>query len=201
VTFRNSPITIEADASMTPITSIKAIGRNSEHLVELEEEELRDAHVVECRAESYRSSQTHARADGGAHGTQTAQRTAVQQAPIRIEELSRDSFLRLRDEWVRNRARDIRQVGSISFNTCSEDTASITALNEFYKWRIFDGFKAEYGDEKELETGMMRGSPDFGSLPKDMAAAEKLHMCRVVCREKNRRVFRKTCRSGAKYRV
>ena len=65
---------------------------------------------------------------------------------------------------LRNRARDIRQAGSISFKTCSEDTASITALNEFYEWRVFDGFKAEHRDEKELKIGMMRSSRDFESF-------------------------------------
>lgn len=186
---------------MTPNTSIEALGRNSEHLVELGEEQLRDTHLVECQEASYRPSRTPSKAGGGAHGTQTVQRTEVQQTPSRIEERSRDSFLRFRDEWVKNRARDIRQAGSVSFNTCSEDTASITALNEFYKWRVFDGFKAEHRDEKELKIGMMQGSRDFESFPKDVAAAEKLHMCRIVCREKGRRVFRKTCRRRAKSRA
>ena len=185
---------------MTPNTS-EALGRNSKHLVELEEEQLRDMHLVECHEASYRPSQTPSKASGGAHGTQTVQRTEVQQAPSRIEERSRDGFLRFRDEWVRNRARDIRQAGSISFKTCSEDTASITALNEFYKWRVFDGLKAEHREEKELEIVMMQGSRDFGRFPKDVAATEKLHMCRIVCREKDRRVFRKTCRRRAKSRV
>jgi hypothetical protein len=156
VTFRNSPITTEADASMTPNTSLQALGRNSEHLVELEEEQLRDMHLVECYEASYRPSRTPSRISDGAHGTQTVQRTEAQ-VPSRIEEASRDSFLRFRDEWVRNRARDIQQGGSISFHTCSEDTASITALNEFYRWRAFDGFKAERHYEKELEIGMMQG--------------------------------------------
>src|SRR5260370_5598789 len=182
---------------MTPNTSIKALGRNFEHLVELEEEQLRDAHLVECHEASYRPSRTPSKAGGGAHGTQTVQPTDVQQAPSRIEERNRDSFLQFRDEWVRNRARDIRQAGSISFNTCSEDTASITALNEFYRSRVFGGFEAEHRDEKELEIAMMQGSRDFGSFPKDVAAAEKLQMCRIVCREKSRRV----CRRQAESRV
>jgi hypothetical protein len=148
VTFRNSPITTEADGSVTPDTSID-----------------------------------------------------VQQAPGRIEERSRDGFLRFRDEWVRNRARDIRQAGSVSFNTCSEDTASITALNEFYRWRVFDRLKAEHHDEKELEIGMIEGSRDFGSFLKNVAAAEKLPTCRIVCRERGRRVFRKTCGQRALSRV
>ena len=186
---------------MNPNTSIETLGRNSEHLVELEEEQLRDTHLVACHEASYRPSRTPSKAGGRAHGTQTVQRTEVQQAPSRIEERSRDSFLRFRDEWVRNRARDIRQAGSISFNTCSEDTASITALNEFYRWRVFDGFEAEHRDEKELEIAMMQGSRDFGSFPKDVAAAEKLHMCRIVDREKGGRVFRMTCRRRAKSRV
>ena len=186
---------------MTPNTSIKALGRNSEYLAELEEGQLRDTHLVAWHEASYRSSRTPSKAGGGAHGTQTVQRTEVQQAPSRIEELNRDSFLRFRDEWVRNRARDIRQAGSISFKTCSEDTASITALNEFYRWRIFDGFNAEYRDEKELEIGMMQGSRDFGSFHKDVAAAEKLHMCRIVCHEKGQRVLRKTCCRHTKSRV
>ena len=193
MTFRKSPITTEADGSMTPNSSIEALGRNSEHLVELEEQ-LRRTHPVECNEASYRPSRTPSKAGSGAHGTQTVQRTEVQQAPSRIEERSRDSFLRFRDEWVRSRAWDIRQAGDTSFNTCSEDTASITALNEFYRCRVFDGFKAEHRDEKELEIGMMRNSHDFGSFPKDVAVAEKLHMYRIVCREKGQRVLRKTCR-------
>src|SRR6266567_5504629 len=163
---------------MTPNTSIEALGRNSEYLAELEEGQLRDTHLVAWHEASYRSSRTPSKA-GGAHGTPTVQRTEVQRAPSRIEELNRDSFLRFRDEWVRNRARDIQQAGSISFHTCSEDTASITALNEFYRWRVFDGFKAEHHDEKELEVGMMQGSRDFGSFPKVAGAAEKLHRCRI----------------------
>jgi hypothetical protein len=186
---------------MTPNTSIEALGRNSEHLVGLEEGQLRDTHLVACHEASYRSSRTPSNAGGGAHGTQTIQRTKAQQAPSRIEELNRDSFLRFRDDWVRNRARDIQQAGSISFHTCSEDTASITALNEFYRWRVFDGFKAEHHDEKESEIGMMPGSRDFGSFPKDVAAPEKLHMCRIVGREKGGRVFGQTCRRRAKSRV
>jgi len=183
---------------MTPNTSIKALGRNSEYLVELDEEQLRDTHLVECHEASYRPSRTPSKTDGRAHGTQTIHRTEVQQAPSRIEDRSRDSFLRFRDELVRNRARDIRQAGSISFNTCSEDTASITALNEFYRWRVFDGFEAEHHDRKELEITMMQGSRDSGSFPKDAWATEKLQMCRSVCRGKGRRVFVETCRRRAK---
>ena len=179
---------------MTLNSSIEALGRNSKHLVELEEEQLQHTHSVECHESSYRPSRTPSKAGGGAHGTQTVQRTEVQQAPSRFEELSRDSFLRFRDEWVRSRAWDIRQAGDISFNTCSEDTASITALNEFYRWRVFDGFNAEHRDEKELEIGVMRDSRDFGSFPKDVVVAERLHMYRIVCREKCQRVLRKTCR-------
>ena len=186
---------------MTPNTSIDAPSRNSEYLVELEEDLLRDTHLVECHEASYRPLRMPSKAGGGAHGAQTVQRTELQQAPSRIEERDRDSFLQFRDEWVRNRARDIRQAGSISFNTCSEDTASITALNEFYRWRVFDGLKAEHRGEKELETEMMQRSADFGSFPKDVAATEKLHMCRIVGREKERRVFRKTCRRRARSRV
>jgi len=172
---------------MTHNTSIEALSRGSQHLVELEEELLRDTYLIESGI--------------GAHGTQTVQRSEVQQAPGRSEELSRDSFLRFRDGWVRNRAWEIRQAGSTSFNTCSEDTASITALNEFYTWRVFDGFRSEHRDEKEKEAGMIRDSGDFGSFPKDVAAAEKLIMCKIACREKDRRVFRKTCHRRAKSRV
>jgi hypothetical protein len=179
---------------MTLNTSIEALGRNSKHLVALDEEQLRDTHLVECHEASFRPSWTPSATGGEEHGPQTVRRTELQQAQSRIDERSRDSFLRFRDEWVRNRALDIRQAGSISFNTCSEDTASITALNEFYRWRVFDRFKAEQRDEKELIIGMMQRSSDFGSFPEDVAAAEKLHMCRIVCREKGRRVFRKTCR-------
>ena len=181
---------------MTHNNSIETFKRNSEYLVELEEEQQ---HLV--YEASYRPSQTLSKARGAAHGTQTVQRTEVQQAPSRIEKLSRDSFLRFRDEWVRNRARDIRQAGIISFNICSEDTASITALNEFYKRRVFDGFIAEHCDEKVLKIGMMQGSRNFGSFPKAVAAVEKLQMCRIACREKGRRVFRKACRQRTKSRV
>jgi hypothetical protein len=184
---------------MTPNTSIETLGY-SEHLVELEEERLRDTHLIEFREASYRPSRAHSKAPGGAHGTQTVQRTEVQQAPSRNEE-RRDSFLRFREEWVRNRARDIRHAASVSFNACSEDTASITALNEFYRWRVFDRFKAEHSDEKELEIGRIQVLPNSGSFPKDLAAVEMRHMCRTVCREKGRRVFRKTCRQRAKSQV
>jgi hypothetical protein len=201
VTFRNSPIATEADASMTPNTSIEALGRNSEHLVELGGGNLRDTHLVECHEASYGLSRTPSKAGDGEHCTQTVQRTEVQQTPGRNEERSRDRFLLFRDEWVKNRARDIRQAGSVSFNTCSEDTASITALNEFYKRRVFDGFKAEHRDEKELKIGMMQGLRDFESFPKDVAAAENLHMCRIVCREKSRHILMNTCRRQPKPRV
>ena len=63
----------------------------------------------------------------------------VQPMPGRIEEWSADRLLQFRDEWVRNRARDIRKEASIAFRFCSEDSASITALNEFYRWRTVDG--------------------------------------------------------------
>jgi hypothetical protein len=133
---------------MTPNSSTKALGRHSDHLIEFEEDQLRDTHLVECDEESYRPSRTPSKAGGG------------------IEEWSRDSFLRSRDEWAINRARDVRQAVSISFKTYSEDTASITALNGFYTWRIFEGFKAEHRDEKELEIGMIQGSRDFGTYPR-----------------------------------
>jgi len=185
---------------MAPNTSIVAFGRNSKHLVELEDEELRDTQLGECCEASYRHSRPPSKVSGGAHGAQTVQRTEVQQAPSRIEERNRESVLRFRDEWVRNRARDIRQGRNFSFNTCSEDTASITALNEFYRWRVFEGFMPEDSDENKLEIVMMKGSRDFGRFPKDVAAVEKLHMCRSVCRENGRRVFLKTCRLRAKSR-
>ena len=186
---------------MTPNPSIEALGRNSEHLVELQEDRLQDTHLVECHEASYPPSRRFSKGGVGSHGPQTVQRTEAQEAPSRTEERSRDSFLRFRDEWVRNRARDIQQAGSISFRTCSEDTASITALNEFYRWRVFDGFKAEHRAEKEVEIGMLRGSGDFGSFRKDVAAAEKLNKCRSVCREKDRRAFKWACRRAAKSRV
>lgn len=195
--LRNSPITTEANGNMTPNTSKEALGRNSEYLVDLEEERLQNAHLVKCLEASYRPPRTPSKAGGGAHGTQTVQRTEAQQAPSRIEELNRDSLLRFRDEWVRNRVREIQQGGSIHFHTCSDDTASITALNEFYRWRVFDGFKAEPRDEKEAEIEMMQGSHDFGRLPKDMAAAGKLHKCRSVCREEGHRISKRACRSSA----
>jgi hypothetical protein len=201
VTFRISTITTETAESMTPNTSIKALGRNSEHRAELEEEQLSDTNVAVCHEASYRHSRPTSEAVGVEHGTQTVQRKEAQQVPGRIEELSKDNFLQFRDEWVRNRARDIRRAGSISFKTCSEDTASITALNEFYRWRIFDGLKVKHRDEKEVEIGMMQGSRDFESFPKDVAAAERLQMCRIVCREKGRQVIRKTCRRGAMSRA
>ena len=66
-------------------------------------------------------------------------RAVVQPMPGRIEEWSADRLLQFRDEWVRNRARDIRLAETTSFKSCSEDTASVKALNEFYRWRIVDG--------------------------------------------------------------
>ena len=186
---------------MTPNTSIEALGRNSEYLVEREQEHLRDTHVVECHEASHKPSRTPSKAGGGAHGTHAVQRTEVQRAPGRTEERNRDSLLRFRDEWVRNRAREIQQAGSISFHTCSDDTASITALNEFYRWRVSEKFKPEHRDEKEAEIEMIQGSRDFESFPKEVAAAEKPHMRRIVCRETGGGVFRKTCRQRAKSRV
>lgn len=67
-------------------------------------------------------------------------RAEVPRTPDWIEEWSADRLLRFRDEWVRNRARDIRQEVSNSFKFCSEDTASVTALNEFYRLRIVEGY-------------------------------------------------------------
>jgi hypothetical protein len=179
---------------MTPNTSLETPGRKSEHLGELEEKQQRETNLFECHEAWYRPSRTPFEAGGGENSAQTAQRTEVLRAPSMIDDRSRDSFLRFRDEWVRNRARDIRHTRIISFNTCSEDTASITALNEFYRRRVFDGFKAEVCDEKESEIGMMQGSRNFGSLPKDVVEAEKLYICRIVCREKGRRIFKKNCR-------
>ena len=186
---------------MTPNTSTEATSRNSEHLVELEEEQLRNARLVGCLEASHRPWQTPFKAGSGAHGIKTEQRSEVQQAPSRIEELNRDSFLRFRDEWVRNRGREIQQAGSLSFRTCSEDTASITALNEFYRWRVFDLFKAEHRDVNELKNGMIQVSRDFGALRKDVGPTERPHMCRIICREKGRRDYRKTCRRPEKFRV
>jgi hypothetical protein len=187
--------------SMTPNTSMEALGRNFEPLVELEDERLRDTHLAECYEASYRPSRTPSKAGAGAHGTKRVQQIEVQRAPSRIEDLNRDSFLPFRDVWVRNRARDIQRTGSISFHTCSDDTASITALNEFYRWRVFDGFKAEHRDEEEVEIGMMQGSRDFGNVPKEVTSAEKIHMCRIGCRGRGRRAFRKTCSRRAKSQV
>src|SRR5579859_3818769 len=183
---------------MTQNSSLAALGCNIEHLVELDEEQLREAHLIERHEASYRPSRTFFKADGGAHGTQTVLPTEVDQAPSRIEEWSRDSFLRFRDEWVRNRAREVRQAGSISFNTCSEDTASITALNEFYRWRVFDGYEEEHRAEEELKIGTMRGSRHLESFPEDVATAEKFHTCRIVCRETGWRVSRRTCHRRAR---
>lgn len=183
---------------MTLNTSIEAFGRSSEHLVELDDEQLRDTHLVECNGASYPSLRRPSHAGCGAHGTQNGLRTEVQQAPSRIEELNRDSLLRFRDEWVRNRARDIRQAGSLSFNTCSEDTASITALNEFYRWRVFDRFTAEHRAENELKLEI---APVPRHFPKDVVATEKPHTCRIVCRETGRRVFKRACHRGARSRV
>jgi hypothetical protein len=180
---------------------MQAFGRTSEHLVEREEEQLRDTHSVDCHEGSYRSSRTPSKVDGGQRGRETVQRTEVQEAPKTIDERSRDSFLRFRDEWVRNRAREIRLAGSMSFTSCSEDTASIRALNEFYRERFFDRFKAEYRDEKEFELATMQVSREDGSFHKNVATAEKLRMCRIVCREKGPRVLMETCRRLAKCRV
>ena len=198
VTFRNSPITTEAGEDMTHNSSVVALGYNAEHLVEFDEEQLREAHLLERQEASYRPSLTSLKADGEARGTETVLRTEVKQAPGRIQERSRDSLLRFRDEWVRNRASELRQAGGISFNTCSEDTASITALNEFYRWRVFDGYKEAHRDEKELKIGMMRGSRDLETFPEDVATAEKFHTCRIVCRETGRRFLRGTCHRRAR---
>lgn len=183
---------------MTPNSSVVALGYNAEHLVEFDEEQPREAHLVERHEASYRPSLTSLKADGGARGTETVLRTEVKQASGRIEERSRDSLLRFRDEWVRNRARELRQAGTISFNTCSEDTASITALNEFYRWRAFDGHKETHRDEKEMKIGMMRSLCDLEIFPEDVATAEKSHTCRIVCRETNRRFHRRTCHRRAR---
>lgn len=198
VTFRNSPITTEAGECMTSNPSVVLLSYDAEHRLEFDDERLRDAHLVERQEASDRPSRTPSKAGGGAHDPQSVQRTEVQQGPSRIED--RDSFLQFRDEWVRNRARDIRQAGSFYFNTCSEDTASITALNEFYKWRVFDGFKAEHRGEKELKIGMMRSLRDLESFP-TVAAAEKFHRFRIVYRETGRQVCRKTCHRCAKSRA
>ena len=156
----------KADASMTPSSSKEALGRSSKHLLEPEEEPLRRTQLVRCNEASYRRSRTPSNAGGGASGTHTVLRTAVRQEPSKIEELNRNSFLRFRNEWVRTRAREIQRAGGISFTTCSEDKASITALNEFYMSRVFDGFTAEHGVEKELEIAMLQGSCEFGRFPK-----------------------------------
>ena len=129
----------------------------------------------------------HFNASRGADGTQAVQRSDGHQTPGRVEEWRTDRLLQFRDEWVRNRARDIQHAASISFNTCSEDTASITALNEFYRLRIFDRLKTEHCEKKELEGGTIQGQSDFGSSPNDVAVAEKPQMCRSFRREKSRR--------------
>ncbi len=67
-------------------------------------------------------------------------RAEVPRTPDWIEGWSADRLLRFRDEWVRNRAREIRQGESASFKSCSGDTASVTALNEFYRWRIVEDY-------------------------------------------------------------
>ena len=187
----------KAVGRMTPNTSTEMLGRNSGTLTELEDEKLRDMHLVECHEALYSPSRTPSKVADGAHSTQRAHRTEVQLEPSKIDERSRDSFLRFRDEWVRNRAREIWRAGSISLNTCSEDTASITALNEFYRWRVFDGFKAGDRDKKELGTGMTPVSSDFDSFTGDVTAVEKFRSHRDVCREKGRRFSRKTCRRRA----
>jgi hypothetical protein len=181
---------------MTPNPSVVALSYDVEHLLEFDDERLRDAHLVERQEASDRPSRTPSKAGGEAHGPQSVQRKEVQQGPSRIED--RDSFLQFRDDWVRNRARDIRRAGNLYFNTCSEDTASITALNEFYRWRAFDGYKEAHRDEKELKIGMMRGSRDLETLPEDVATAEKFHTCRIVCRETGRRFLRGTCHRRAR---
>jgi hypothetical protein len=132
----------------------------------------------------------------GAHDTQTVQREKVQ-TPGRVEERRTDSLLQFRDKWVRNRAREIWQAGSISFNTCSMDTASIRAMNEFYGLRIFDRFMTEQCEKKEMEIAMIRGPRAVGSFTSDVTPAERLHICRSVRREKGPGVLRKTYRQRA----
>ena len=165
--FRKSAITTEAEVSMILCSSIQAIGRNSQEFLES---------IADC----------------GAHEKQTVQPAEGQETPCRIEDLGKDSFLRFRDKWVMNRARNILRGASASFNACSEDAASITALNEFYRWRAFDGVKADR-DGKQLEIGKIQGPHDSGSYPENMAAAGNRYMRGSVCREKVRRVFRKPC--------
>jgi hypothetical protein len=195
VTLRESQITTEAGESMAPNTSIVSLGCKADYLVEVDDEQPRDTHLIERHEASYRSSRSSFKADDGAHVTQTILRTEGQQGPSRIDEETRDRVLRFRDDWVRNRAWQIRQAGSSSFHTCSEDTASITALNEFYRWRVFESFMAEQHRDKRVSgIGIMQGPRNIGSFPKEIAAAEKVQMCGIVCREKSRRVFRKTCR-------
>lgn len=186
---------------MTHNTSIEALGRNPEHLVELDEEPLRNTHLVESHEASYRPWRAPSMAGNGAHGTLTLQQTGAQLEPGKIDELNRDMFLRFRDGWVRKRAQEIQRAGSISFKTCSEDTASITALNEFYRLRIFEGFKAESREEDEIEIGMLQASCETGSFPKDVPAPKRFQMCRIVCREKGRRVLNTTCPRRAKSRL
>jgi hypothetical protein len=96
------------------------------------------------------------------------------------------NLLRFRDGWLRIQALDIRQAEDILFNSCSEDAASITALIEYSRGRVSDGLTVERRGEKELELGMVQGFRDFRIFPKDVTAAEKFHMCRIVCREKGR---------------
>ena len=108
VTFRNFPNSTEADGSMTLSSSVQAIGRYSRDFPECEEEKLRDSHLVECH-------EVTSKAGCEAHGTKALQRPDAQQTPNGIEERSRDSFLQFRDEWVRNRARNILHAASVSF--------------------------------------------------------------------------------------
>ena len=63
---------------MTANTSIKTLGQNSERLVELDEERLRDSHPVECHEAWHRLLRTPSKAGCGVHGAQTVQQTEVQ---------------------------------------------------------------------------------------------------------------------------
>ena len=124
-------------------------------------------------------------------------RTAVRQEPSKIEEPNRDSFLRFRNEWVRTRAREIQRAGSISFTTCSEDTASITALNEFYRSRVLDGFTAERGVEKELDIAMLEGHSNSDASPKMRPRLRSFRCAESFAARKAAESFNTTCRRRA----
>lgn len=180
---------------------IESIGRGFQESLTLEDEMLRGSYPVKCHEEAlHRRPMALCTAGCQRRDTQATER-AREEASGRSDEGYQDSLLQFRDAWVRNRARDIRQAGRISFETCSEDTASIRALNEFYMLGVVDRFNAENCDNQESEPKAAEGLRYLGSSPKDLVVAERPHMCRSTCRERSSHVLKNACRKSARSRA